>query len=109
MLVGVAYGSDPYQVQQIFQKIIAEHPDVVQDPKPIILFNNFGDSSLDFRLLFWTENFDEWIRIRSEIIFKVYDALKEAGIQIPFPQRDLNIRSIDPEIEIKKTDKQDQA
>ncbi|NTW45001.1 MAG: mechanosensitive ion channel, partial [Anaerolineaceae bacterium] len=109
VLVGVAYGSDPYKVQQIFQRIVEEHPDVVQDPKPIILFNKFGDSSLDFRLLFWTDNFDEWIRIRSEVIFKIYDALKEASIVIPFPQRDLHIRSINPEIEIKKTDKQDKA
>lgn len=101
VLVGVAYGSDPYKVQQIFKKIVSEHPDVVQDPKPNILFNNFGDSSLDFRLLFWTENFDEWIRIRSEVIFKIYDALKEAGIEIPFPQRDLHIRSVDPGIEIR--------
>jgi small-conductance mechanosensitive channel len=101
VLVGVAYGSDPYKVQEIFIKIVSEHPDVVTDPKPNVLFNNFGDSSLDFRLLFWTDNFDEWIRRRSEIIFKIFDALKEAGIEIPFPQRVLHIRSTDPDMEIK--------
>jgi small-conductance mechanosensitive channel len=94
VLIGVAYGSDPYKVQKIFMDILSAHPEVVAEPKPIVLFNNFGDSSLDFRLLFWTENFDEWIRIRSEVIFQVFDGLKEAGIEIPFPQHDLHIRSV---------------
>jgi potassium-dependent mechanosensitive channel len=95
VLVGVAYGTDPYKVQEIFLKILANHPDVVKDPSPNVLFNNFGESSLDFRLLFWTDNFDEWIRIRSEIIFKIYDALKEAGIEIPFPQHVVHLRTPD--------------
>jgi small-conductance mechanosensitive channel len=105
VLVGVAYGSDPYQVQKIFLDILSSQKDIVKDPKPIVLFNNFGDSSLDFRILFWTDNFDEWIRIRSEVIFRIHDGLKEAGIQIPFPQRDLNIRSVDSNLEVKKVDK----
>jgi small-conductance mechanosensitive channel len=89
--VGVAYGSNPYQVQELFMKILAEHPDVVKEPKPNVFFNNFGDSSIDFKLLFWTDNFDEWVRIRSEVIFKIHDVLQEAGIAIPFPQRDVHI------------------
>lgn len=102
VLVGVAYGSDPYKVQEIFMQLLTAHPELVKDPKPVVLLNKFGDSSLDFRLLFWTENFDEWVRIRSEVIFKIYSALKEAGIEIPFPQRDFHLRSIDPGIEIRK-------
>jgi small-conductance mechanosensitive channel len=93
VLIGVAYGSDPYRVQEIFMKILSTHPEVVTDPRPNVLLNNFGESSLDFRLLFWTDNFDEWIRIRSEIIFQIHDALHEAGITIPFPQRDVHIYS----------------
>lgn len=54
-----------------------------------------GESSLNFRLLFWTDNFSEWIRIKSEVVFMVYDILTREGISIPFPQRDLHIKSID--------------
>jgi small-conductance mechanosensitive channel len=105
ILAGVAYGSDPDRVQQIFMKILEEHPEVVDEPNPSVLFNNLGDSALEFRLLFWTAHFDEWVRIRSEIIFLIYKRLKEEGIQIPFPQRDLHIRSVDPGIEIKRKGK----
>jgi small-conductance mechanosensitive channel len=97
VLIGVAYGSDPYKARELFEGVLKSHPEVVSEPKPIILLNNFGDSSLDFRILFWTDNFDDWIRIRSDVNFKIHDALKEAGIQIPFPQRDVHIRTVDPE------------
>jgi len=93
ILVGIAYGSDPYKVQEVFYKILDTHPEIVKEPRSNVLFNNFGDSSLDFRILFWTDNFDDWIKIRSEVIFKIHDALKEAGITIPFPQRDVHIKS----------------
>lgn len=100
VIAGVAYGSDPYLVQKLFQKELDDHPDIIEDPKPSVFFQNMGESSLDFRLLFWTAS-SEWVRIRSEIIFKVHDILNENNIEIPFPQRDLHIRSIEPTIEIK--------
>ena len=64
----------------------------MKTPAPLVLFNDLGESSLDFRLLFWTDNYDNWIIIKSEIIFKIHDAFMEAGIKIPFPQRDLHIK-----------------
>jgi small-conductance mechanosensitive channel len=91
VLVGVAYGSDVHKVQEILLNVIQTHKEVVKDPQPNVFFNQFGDSALEFRLLFWTDNFDDWVRIRSEVVFIVHDALKEAGISIPFPQRDLHI------------------
>ncbi|WP_430812747.1 MULTISPECIES: mechanosensitive ion channel family protein [unclassified Carboxylicivirga] len=93
IISGVAYGSDVYKTQTLLLEAISEHPDVLQDPAPLVLFNDLGESSLDFRLLFWTDNFDNWIIIKSEMIFKIHDALNEAGISIPFPQRDLHIKS----------------
>ncbi|MEJ2006477.1 MAG: hypothetical protein P8X57_16305 [Cyclobacteriaceae bacterium] len=60
------------------------------------MFDGFGDSSLDFRMLFWTSDIDSWLATRSEIMTAVYGSLAEAGIEIPFPQRDLHIRSWDP-------------
>ncbi len=101
VIAGVAYGSDPHLVQKLFLKELENHPDILKEPAPSVFFQNLGESSLDFRLLFWTSNFSEWIRIRSDIIFKVHDILKENNISIPFPQRDLHLRSIDQSIEIK--------
>lgn len=101
ILAGVAYSSDPHQVHSLCVKILEEHPEVVKNPAPIVLFNNLGESSLEFRLLFWTENFDEWIRIRSEVMFSIYITFKKEGIVIPFPQRDINIKSMPHEPEKK--------
>lgn len=98
IISGVAYGSDVRLVEKLLMEVIKKHPDVKPDPEPMVLFNALGESSLDFRLLFWTDNFDHWLRIRSEIIFAIHDTLKENDINIPFPQRDLHVRSIDPAI-----------
>jgi small-conductance mechanosensitive channel len=90
---GVAYGSDVYLVKEILLGILNHHPDILKEPEPLVLFNDLGESSLDFRLLFWTDNYDKWIIIKSEVIFKIHDTFNEAGIKIPFPQRDLHIKS----------------
>lgn len=90
---GVAYGSDVYLVKDILLGILNNHPDILKEPEPLVLFNDLGESSLDFRLLFWTDNYDKWIIIKSEVIFKIHDAFREAKIKIPFPQRDLHIKS----------------
>jgi small-conductance mechanosensitive channel len=96
IISGVAYGSDVHLVKKLLLQIITNHPDVKPDPEPLVLFNAMGESSLDFRLLFWTANFEEWLRIRSEVIFAIHDTLKENNIVIPFPQRDLHLKSVPP-------------
>ena len=101
VIVGVSYSSNPHQVHDILLEILNKHKDIVNDPEPNVFFKDLGESSLDFRLLFWTTNFDQWIRIRSEIIFNVFDELKAADIEIPFPQRDLNVRSLEKDIMAK--------
>ena len=65
-----------------------------------VLFKEMGESSLDFRLLFWTESVGEWLRIQSEVTFKAFEKLKENNIEIPFPQRDLHLKSINEELNI---------
>ncbi len=102
VIVGVSYSSDPHQVYDVLLKVLKDHKDIVKDPEPNVFFKELGDSSLNFRLLCWTPQFDQWIRIKSEIIFDVFDALKAANIEIPFPQHDLHLRSIEPGIELKK-------
>lgn len=101
LIIGVSYSSDPHKVKEILLKTVNEHPDIITDPEPTVFFRDLGESSLNFRMLFWTKEFDQWIRIQSEILFKVFDDLKAAGIEIPFPQRDLHVRSIEKGIEIK--------
>lgn len=99
IIAGVAYGSDPHKVRELLLMIIDNHPDIIKDPEPIVLFNALGESSLDFRMLFWTANSSEWITIRSEIMFLVHDVLQKEGISIPFPQMDIHMRSVEKGIE----------
>jgi small-conductance mechanosensitive channel len=72
------------------------HPDVHQSPEPTVVFLGFGESSLDFQLMAWID-FLEGFRITTELNLAIWDALAEAGIEIPFPQRDLHLRSVAPE------------
>jgi small-conductance mechanosensitive channel len=91
---GVAYGTNPHQVLELLVKVARTHPDVLQEPEPYALFIGFGASSLDFELRAWCD-FSEGLRIKTELNLGIHDALKEAGIEIPFPQRDLHLRSVD--------------
>ena len=92
--VGVAYGTDPHQVIEILKAVAAAHREVLKYPEPAVIFVGFGASSLDFRLLFWTATFEDFFRVRSELSVDVHDALVEAGITIPFPQRDLHFKGV---------------
>lgn len=91
--VGVAYGTDPTRVIDLLVETTMEHPEVLDDPAPAALFLGFGDSSLDFQVRAWTR--DDFVRVSSELLVAVNDALVDAGIEIPFPQRDLHLRSVD--------------
>jgi small-conductance mechanosensitive channel len=66
---------------------------VLQTPQPVALFQGFGDSSLDFVVRFWTAEFDRWSQVSSDVRASIYDAVRNAGIEIPFPQRDLRVRA----------------
>lgn len=93
VIVGVSYDADPHTVQKLLLNILTRHEEIIDFPAPAVFFHNLGESSLDFRMLFWTDKFGDWIRIKSEIIFQVFYQLKDAGIEIPFPQRDLHVKS----------------
>ncbi len=98
VLVGVAYGTDPEKVIKILKKVAEGREDVLKSPQPVVLFKEFGDSSLNFSLRFWTDNFEEWLNLKSEVTVQVNNALNEAKIEIPFPQSDLHLRSVDPNV-----------
>ena len=93
--IGVAYGSNPRRVMELLMKIAKETPGVAQFPEPAVVFMGFGASSLDFSIRAWTNDFGDWVNIRSEMSMRLYDALQAAGIEIPFPQQDVHLRSID--------------
>jgi potassium efflux system protein len=92
---GVAYGTDPERVLKILLAAADENPNAMPDPEPRAYFLGFGDSSLDFRLLAWSD-LNHRLEMESEMKVAINRKLKEAGIEIPFPQRDLHIRSVDP-------------
>jgi small-conductance mechanosensitive channel len=95
--VGVAYGTDPRKVLALLMDVARATPGIATEPEPTILFSGFGASSLDFGIRAWTNNFGDWVKIRSDLTVRVYDALKQAGIEIPFPQQDLHLRSVSTE------------
>lgn len=95
--IGLAYGTDPRQVLALLDDVARQTPGVVTEPAPMVLFMGFGASTLDFSLRAWTYDFDRWIEIRSDMLARMYDTLRDAGIQIPFPQRDLHLRSVSEE------------
>ena len=94
--VGVAYGTDPARVLQLLMEVTRSTDGIASEPEPTVLFAGFGANSLDFSIRSWTNNFNDWVKIRSALTVRVYDALKNAGIEIPFPQHDLHLRSVSP-------------
>ncbi len=91
--VGVAYGSDVDLVSRVLEKAANEHPDVLERPVPRIMFTNFGNSSLDFRLHFYSQEPWRIEFVKSDLRFTIYRMFAENDIQIPFPQQDVWLRS----------------
>jgi len=93
--IGVAYGSDVDAVVELLEKIAFDHDTVVQDPKPRVRMRGFGDSALDFELLCWVKQPALRGLVSHQLYMKIYKELNRAGIEIPFPQRDVWMRSAD--------------
>ncbi|MCK5145357.1 mechanosensitive ion channel family protein [bacterium] len=90
--VGVAYGSDIERVKEILVEICRKHTDVLDKPEPLAYFVNFGDSSLDLKLICRVSQWGEQWRVAEELRIAIYKKFEEEKIEIPFPQRDLNIK-----------------
>jgi small-conductance mechanosensitive channel len=91
LTVGVAYGTDPERVLALLRGVAVNHPLVLEHPAPLALFTSFGDSALTFVLQCWTDRIDKLGATRSELAVQINAALRAAGIDIPFPQRDLRL------------------
>ena len=95
--VGVAYGNDPENIIELLTKVALAHENILKSPPPRTLFVGFGDNSLDFQLRAWTDHTDHWVVIKSELAVGVHKVLRDENIEIPFPQRDLNLKIVSPE------------
>lgn len=100
---GVSYKSDPEQVRDVVLAVAHKHPDVLSDPKPDVIFTGFGNSSIDFQLRVWTTSqVHRRPVLRSEFYFAIFRAFRENNIEIPFPQRDLHLRSADVPLSLSR-------
>ena len=91
--IGVAYGSDPAMVRTALLEAAGAHPQVLPDPRPQARFVRFGESSLDFEILVYTAEPRGQFRLKSDLNYLVAASLARHGISVPFPQRDLHLRS----------------
>jgi small-conductance mechanosensitive channel len=96
--VGVAYGSDVPLVMKILLECAHENPSVMSSPEPQVLFRGFGDSSLDFELRVFLSDIDYRLIAQSEILQEIDREFRLNDVEIPFPQRDLHLRSIEPPV-----------
>ncbi|MBC8192520.1 MAG: mechanosensitive ion channel [Candidatus Marinimicrobia bacterium] len=92
---GVAYKSNPHEVRALVIEAMNDVPRVLKTPPPMCLMTGFGDSSIDLELRFWIDDpKNGTTNIQSDALFRIWDTLKENGIEIPFPQRDVHLHKI---------------
>jgi potassium efflux system protein len=93
LMIGVSYQADPHQVRELLEQVLSNHPEVLQKPEWAVLLWEFGDSAITFRVQYFTDLSESSIlKVRSTVMFAIWDSLKQAGIEIPYPQRDLYIK-----------------
>jgi potassium-dependent mechanosensitive channel len=90
--IGVAYGSDVKRVKAALLQAAEEHLEVLHHPAPQVFFTGFGESSLDFELLIWTSDPSRQAPLMSDLCFRIEEIFQEQQIEIPFPQRDINLK-----------------
>ncbi|MGB3573515.1 MAG: mechanosensitive ion channel domain-containing protein [Phormidesmis sp.] len=93
LTVAVAYGSDAKQVKQVLMQVAAEHEQVLPKPAPDVYLKNYGDNAIDFDLMIWIRRPELQLKICSDLYFRIEEMFDHYDITIPFPQRDLHLRS----------------
>ncbi len=102
--VGVSYSSDPHQVRRLLFDIVRRNRHVLADPAPLITFESFGDSSLNFTVRVYLQGLDKRLPTIHELHSEILERFRKEGIEISFPQRDLNVRKFDHPIEFTRAD-----
>lgn len=95
--VGVAYGSDVHLVKNLLEQAATEHEEVLSDPAVLVVFNDFGESSLDFKVVFTINDSFRSFQVQSDIRFRIDQLFRENNVTIPFPQRDVHIFQQNPQ------------
>jgi small-conductance mechanosensitive channel len=93
--IGVSYGSNPLEVKQILKEVAEQHPLVLNMPAPKVLFNEFNDSAINFRLLCWV-SLENGIQVKSDLYTGIFEAFEKHGVEIPFPQMDIHVKNEEP-------------
>jgi potassium efflux system protein len=93
--VGIAYGSDTQRAAELLMRAAREHPHVLDDPLPVVTFEAFGNSTLDFVLRCYLPNLENRSSVIHELHMAVDRAFRESGIEIAFPQQDIHVRTVD--------------
>lgn len=92
--VGVSYNENPKRIKEILLEVANNNKHILKKPPPEVLFDEYGESSLNFILAVWTTSMATRPKgLRSELYFDLFERFKEEGVEIPFPQRDLHIKS----------------
>ncbi len=89
--VGINYGADPEAAIQLLRDVALANPNVLREPPPRALMTGYGDSSINFELRVWTEEFENWPTIRSELAVAVYYAVQKSAMNFPFPQQEVRL------------------
>ena len=92
--VGVAYGSDTQRTRDLLQQILRDHPDVLEEPAAMVVFDQFADSTLNFTIRAFVASLDKRLPVTHDVHMAIDTVFREAGIEIAFPQRDLHLRSV---------------
>ena len=92
--VGVSYNEDPEKIRTLLEEVAKANSGILNSPKPYVLFESYGDSSLNFNLLVWTSEYIDRPKIlRSELYYEIFKKFKKHTVEIPFPQRDIHLKS----------------
>jgi potassium efflux system protein len=92
LIIGADFDSDMGKVKRLIEEVLDQEK-ILKTPPSKVLMQTFGDSSIDFRVLFWVESIEFWIDVRAEIMTAIFKSFSENGIEIPFPKRDLYLKT----------------
>ena len=92
--VGVSYKEDPEKIRSILLGVASDHPGILRKPDTLVLFDEYGENSLNFNLVVWTTDYINRPNVlKSEMYYEIFKRFKKEGIEIPFPQRDIHLKS----------------
>jgi potassium efflux system protein len=105
LIIGVAYGSDIAKVKKLLSELLNGREEIMDTPEPLIFVHNLSESSVDFRVLFWAADITTWLSLKSNVLTDIYTTFAKEGIEIPFPQQDVNLKISDKQAEIINNNK----